>query len=333
MPDLTALLVPGVRRLLAIAVGSVLIGNAAGPAMAQAWPSRTVTVVVPFGPGNSLEPIGRPLLDHLSKRLGQPFIVENRPGAGGTTGAAHVARAAPDGHTLLLYSSSFSISHSVHPKRPYDTIKDFIPVIPLGVQPSLLITAANNRFADLGALIAEAKARPGALNYASAGPGSASHVAAERFRLSAGIDAKHVPFRSPSDALTETLTGRIDFYFPPIGASLPLIRDGKLMPLATSTKTRASALPDVPTTTELGLKDSAFDFWFGLFVAANTSREIVTRLHSEVAIVLDLPDMKERMRTFSVEPLPLTVEQFGTYFREDIEDLAKLIKAAGITAN
>jgi tripartite-type tricarboxylate transporter receptor subunit TctC len=303
------------------------------PVLAQGWPTKTVTVVVPFGPGNALETIGRPVLEQLSLRLGQPFIVENRAGAGGSTGTAYVARAAADGYTVLFHSSTLSINHSFHTNRPYDTLADFIPVVPLGLQPTLLVTAAGKGVNTAGELIEAAKARPGAMNFASAGPGSTSHLAAERFRLAAGIDAKHVPFRAPADALTETLTGRLDFYFPPISVALPLVQDGKLVPLAVSTKSRSAALPNVPTSTELGLKGSAFEFWIGFFLPAKTPREIVVRLHGETQSVLDTPAMKERMRTFGYEPMKLSLEHFAAFFREDIEDLARSMNAAGITAN
>jgi tripartite-type tricarboxylate transporter receptor subunit TctC len=312
----------------------LVMGFAASvPVLAQAWPTKTVIVVVPFGPGNALETIGRPVLEQLSLRLGQPFIVENRAGAGGSTGTAYVARAAADGYTVLFHSSTLSINHSFHANRQYDTMADFIPVVPLGLQPTLLVTAAGKGINTAGELIEAAKARPGAMNFASAGPGSTSHLAAERFRLAAGIDAKHVPFRAPADALTETLTGRLDFYFPPISVALPLVQDGKLVPLAVSTKSRSAALPNVPTSTELGLKGSAFEFWIGFFLPAKTPREIVVRLHAETQSVLDTPAMKERMRTFGYEPMKLSPEHFAAFFREDIEDLARSMKAAGITAN
>ena len=234
---------------------------------------------------------------------------------------------------MLFHSSSFSINHSFHANRPYDTLADFVPVIPLGLQPTLLITAAGKGINTASELISAAKARPGAMNFASAGPGNTSHLAAERFRVAAGIDAKHVPFRAPSEALTETLTGRIDFYFPPISVALPLVHDGKVVPLAVSTKSRSTALPNVPTSTELGLKDSAFEFWIGFFLPAKTPSEIVTRLHAETLVVLETPAMKERMRMFGYEPMKLSSEQFAAFFRNDIDDLARSIKAAGISPN
>lgn len=315
------------------ALSAVLGVIATGPAAAQAWPTKTVTVVVPVGPGNALETIGRPVLEQLSQRLGQAFIVENRAGAGSMTGAASAARAEPDGYTLLLHSSTFSIVHSVHPKRPYDTFADFLPIAPIGVQPSLLVAAPAKGFKTAGDLIAAAKAKPGVMNFASAGPGSASHLAAERFLRSAGIQATHVPFRNPSDGVTETLTGRIDFYFPPISVGLPLVRDGQFVPLAVSTRIRSEALPDVPTSTELGLKESAFEFWVGLFAPARTPLPIVEKLNAEVRAILATPAMKERVKAFGYQTLDMSPAQFAAFFKADIEDLGKLITAAGITAN
>ncbi len=321
------------RALRSVAAVCLVSGLAVPiPALAQqAWPTKTVIFVVPFGPGNALETIGRPVLEQLSARLGQPCIVENRAGAGGSTGTAFVARAPADGHTVLFHSTTLAINQSFHANRTYDALVDFIPVIPLGLQPTLLITASNKGINTAADLIAAAKARPGTMNFASAGPGSTSHLAAERFRLAAGIDAKHVPFRAPSDALTEVLTGRIDFYFPPISVGLPLVQDGKLVPLAVSTRSRSTALPNVPTSTELGLKNSAFEFWIGFFLPAGTPREIVTRLHTETQSVLETPAMQERLRTFGYEPMKSSPEQFAALFRENVEELARSMKAAGIT--
>jgi len=270
------------------------------------------------------------VMEELSKGLGQPVVIENRPGAGGTIGAAQVARAAPDGHTILLYSSSFSISHAIHTNLPYDTLKDFIPVVPFGVQPTVLVTAPSKGFKTLGELVAAAKAKPGAMSFASAGIGAASHMAAERFRVSAGFEALHIPFRGPTDALTAAMQGEVDFYFLPVAPALPLIKEGKLTALAVSTAKRASALPDVPTTTEAGLKDAAYDFWVGIFVPAKTPPEIVARLHDATQKALDVPSVKERYAKLGVEPLRLTQEEFVKYFHADVEDTVKLVKAAKI---
>jgi len=319
------------RRGAACAAASLMLALAgATGASAQAWPTRTITAIVPFAAGNAIDGVGRILLEELSRQLGQPVVIENRPGAGGTLGAATVARAAPDGHTILLYSSSFSISHAIHANLPYDTLKDFIPVVPFGLQPTVLVTAPSKGFKTLGELVAAAKAKPGAMSFASAGIGAASHMAAERFRVSAGFEALHIPFRGPTDALTAAMRGEVDFYFLPVAPALPLIKEGKLTALAVSTAKRASALPDVPTTTEAGLKDSAYDFWVGIFVPAKTPPEIVARLHDETQKALDVPSVQERYAKLGVEPLRLTQEEFVKYFHNDVEDTVKLVKAAKI---
>ena len=318
------------QKLRAAGCGTAMLAMAATAAVAQTWPTRTITAVVPFAAGNAIDAVGRILMDELSRQLGQPVIVENRAGAGGTVGAAAVARAAPDGHTLLLYSSSFSISHSIHVNLPYDTFNDFTPVVPFGLQPTVLVTAPSKGFKTLGELVTAAKAKPGAMSFASAGIGAASHMAAERLRVSAGFEALHVPFRGPTDALTAAMTGQVDFYFLPIAAALPLINDGKLTALAVSTAKRATALPDVPTTTEAGLKDSAYDFWVGMFVPAKTPPEIVSKLHAETQKALDAPSVKDRYAKLGVEPMRMTQEEFARYFRADVEDTAKLVKAARI---
>jgi len=319
------------RRGAICAAAIMMLALAAGTnASAQAWPTRTITAVVPFAAGNAIDGVGRIVMEELSKQLGQPIVLENRPGAGGTIGAAAVGRAAPDGYTLLLYSSSFSISHAIHANLPYDTLKDFIPVVPFGVQPTVLVTAPSKGFKTLGELVAAAKAKPGAMSFASAGIGAASHMAAERFRVSAGFEALHIPFRGPTDALTAAMQGEVDFYFLPVAPALPLIKEGKLTALAVSTAKRASALPDVPTTTEAGLKDSAYDFWVGIFVPAKTPPEIVARLHDETQKALDSPSVKERYAKLGVEPLRLSQEEFVKYFHADVEDTVKLVKAAKI---
>jgi tripartite-type tricarboxylate transporter receptor subunit TctC len=317
------------RRAL-LGAPSVLVLPLIGVATAQSWPSRTINAVVPFGPGTSIEAAARPIFEQMASALGQPIIIEHRPGAGGTTGATAVARATPDGHTLLVYSSSFAISHSIHKNRRYDTFGDFIPVLPFGVQPNVIVTASSKGFKTLTDLIQAAKSKPGSMNYASIGVGSAPHIAAERLRLSAGFEAQNVPFRGPPEALTETLTGRIDFYFVPLGTALPLIKEGKLQALAVSTSRRATALPDVPTTTELGLKDSAFDLWIGLFAPAGTPPAVLERLYAEGRKALESPSVRERLSALAMESMPMTSSEFAAYFRRDVEGIADLVKRAGI---
>lgn len=307
--------------------------GASPSAIAQTFPSRTITAIVPFGPGTSIETSGRLVLEQMSKSLGQPIVVENRPGAGGTTAAAAVARAQPDGHTLLMFSSSFSIAHATFPNRPYDTLKDFVPVTTYGIAPNVLVVPVDRGWKTLADLVAAAKAKPGAFNYASIGNGSAPHLAAEQLALRAGFKAQNVAFRSPGEALTETLTGRVDFYWGPLATVLPMVRDGKLLPLAVSNTTRAGALPNVPTTLEAGLQDALFEIWHGIFLPAATPRAIILRVHEEATKALDTPSVKERFAALGVEQFRLSPDQFAAYFAKDIARMLDLVQKAGIKNN
>jgi tripartite-type tricarboxylate transporter receptor subunit TctC len=300
------------------------------PGSAQDWPTKPITAISPFGPGTSLEAAARPVFEPMARELGQPMVIEHRPGAGSTTGSAAAARATPDGYTLLLQSSTFTIAHSVYKNRSYDTVQDFIPIVAFGVQPYVLVVAPSKGFKSVADLISAAKANPGKMNYASLGVGSAPHVAAERFRLSAGIEALNVSFRGPPEALTETMTGRIDFYFIPLGSALALIKDGKLTPLAVSTAKRTSKLPDVPTIREAGLQESGFELWIGLFAPAKTPAPIVAKLHAAAQKAMQADQVKQRLDALSLQPMPLSQEQFSAYFRKDVEDTAAVIGKAKI---
>jgi tripartite-type tricarboxylate transporter receptor subunit TctC len=319
------------RTMCAIAGAVALLMMASPPqARAQSWPSRTITAIVPFAAGNANDIVGRIVLDQLSKQLGQTIVVDNRAGGGGTIGVMAVARAAPDGYTMLVHSTSFSASYSLHKSLPYDTFKDFAAAVPLGFQPLVLVSAPTKPWKTLAELVATAKAKPGVLNFASAGIGAASHLAAERFRLSAGFEAQHIPFRGPVEALTEVMTGRIDFYFLPVAPALNLIREGKVNALAVSTAKRTVHLPDVPTTAEAGLKDAAYVFWNGLFLPAKTPSDIIGKLHAETMKALAVATVQERLAKIGQEPLPLSPAEFEQYFHADVRDTAKLMAAAGV---
>jgi len=324
------MIVPAVGRTFALLGFALALAFAAPDAVrAQAWPTHEIRAIIPLAPGNAQDVVGRIVLDQLSRQVGQPVVVENRAGAGGTTGAALVAKAAADGHTILVHSSSFSAGYALYKNLPYDTFNDFIAVIPLGIQPTVLVVPPAKGWKTLAELVAAAKANPGKLNYASAGIGAASHLAAERFRLSAGFTAQHVPFRGPIEAMTEVITGRIDFYVLPIVAALPHINDGKVIALAVSTDKRAAALPDVPTTAEAGLQDASYAFWNGIFVPAKTPAAIVARLHQETRTALAVPSVRERLAKAGQDPLPMTTEQFEKYFRDDVRNTAALMREAG----
>src|SRR5262245_28896088 len=323
------MIIPTVRKAFRL-LGLALAIAAPDAALAQVWPSRTIRAVIPLAPGNAQDVVGRIVFDQLSRQLGQPVVVENRAGAGGTTGAAVVAKSAADGYTILVHSSSFSASHSLYKTLPYDTFNDFTAVVPLGIQPLVLVVAPSKGWRTLGELVAAARANPGKLNYASAGIGAASHLGAERFRLSAGFTAQHIPFRGPIEAMTEVITGRIDFYVLPIVAALPHINDGKVIALAVSTAQRTALLAEVPTTAEAGLMDAAYAFWNGIFVPARTPRTIVAKLHQETQKALGVPSVRDRLAKAGQEPLSMTTEQFEKYFRDDVRDTAILMKEAGV---
>lgn len=299
---------------------------------AETWPARNIQAIIPLAAGNAQDVVSRIVFDQLSRQILRPVIVENRAGAGGTTGVAAVARAVPDGHTILVHSSSFSASYSLHKTLPYDTFNDFAAVVPLGIQPIVLVAAPSKGWKTAGDVVAAAKANPGKLNYASAGIGAASHLAAERFRLSAGISAQHIPFRGPVEAMTEVLTGRVDFYLLPVVAALSHINSGNVVALAVSTDKRAAALPLVPTMAEAGLMDADYAFWNGIFVPAKTPRAIVIRLHHETEKALAVPSVRDQLAKAGQEPLSMTSEQFERYFHDDVRNTATLMKKAGLEA-
>jgi tripartite-type tricarboxylate transporter receptor subunit TctC len=312
---------------------AVLLGSiAAVSALAQgtAWPTRPVFVVIPFGSGTATDVVARVVMDQVSRQIGQPVVLEDRPGAGSTTGVAYVAKAAPDGYTLLAHSSTFSAAQAIYNSLPYDTLDDFAPIVPLGVQPTVLVVAPSKGWKTAGELIAAAKAKPGQLTFASAGIGSTSHLAAERLRVEAGFTALHVPYKSPSEGLADVVSGRVDFYFLPLAAGLPLIQAGKLVPLLVSSATRAASLPDVPTTAEIGLKNASYDFWLGLFAPVKTPKAIVDRVYTETRTALEMPDVQQRLTNAGVNPMPMTQAEFATYFRNDVTATVKLVKDAGI---
>ena len=313
-------------------LGALLLA-ASGPAVAQAWPSKPLRVVVAFTPGSATDIIARTLGERLSAQLGQPVVVENRPGASGTIGAAAVARSDPDGHTILVNSSSHTVAPATMKELPYDTLRDLSGVTPLGNLPNVLVVSPAKGYRSAADLVAAAKARPGKLNYASGGVGSAAQLNAERFRLSAGFEAVHVPFKGAPEALAQVLAGEVDFYFCPIVPALPMLKDGRLAAVAVGSNRRAAALPEVPTTLEAGYANSDYNFWVGMFVPAKTPREIVARLHQETLKAMQAPDVAQRLARLGAEPMPMTPEQFDAYLREEVAANALLVRAAGIKPN
>ena len=313
-------------RTLSGAVAGFMLCTVAAEAAADDWPSCAIQVISPFSAGNANDLVGRLVLEQVSRQLGQTFVIENRPGGGGSLGAAAAAKADPDGYTILLYSSSLSSQVVLHKTLPFDPVRDFIPAAIFGIQPSVLVAAPSKGWKSVADLIAAAKAKPGALNFASAGVGAASHMAAERLRLAAGIAVQHIPFRGPVEAFTEVMAGRVDFYYLPIAPALANIQNGNVVALAVSTPRRAALLPDVPTVAEAGYPGAEYLFWGGLALPAATPRAIVDKLHAETGKALDLPAVQQRLATLGVQPTPMGVDEFGKFVRDDVAATIRLAK-------
>ena len=314
------------HRLAAIALA--LLGMQAD-ALAQGWPNKPVRVIVPVTPGSAIDIVARTIADQLSTQLGQPFVVENRTGAGGTIGAAAVAKADPDGLTILVHSTAVTIFPATFLNLPFDTARDFAGVTPV-VNVPLVLVVSPAKHKSLQELVATAKAKPGSVNYATVGAGAAAHMTAERLRLSAGFEAQQIPFRGAPEAQTEVLAGRVDFFFSPVLAALPLVQSGDLLGLAVSSSRRASALPNIPTTVEAGYPNSTYDFWIGFFLPAKTPRDIVDRLYQEIRKAKEKPEVQAKFKTLGGEPMEMTPGEFDGLIRDSVAMNRELAKAAGI---
>ena len=316
-------------RISCSAIAAVTLVTATTTARSEDWPTKSLQVISPFTAGNANDTVARVVLDQVSRQIAQPFIIENWPGGGGTIGVAMVTNADPDGYTILLHSSSVSAQVVLHKTLPYDPVRELAPVVLFGVQPSVLVSAPSKGFKTVADLVAAAKARPGELNFASAGIGSASHMAGERLRLAAGINVQHTPFRG-AEGLGAVLAGWIDYYFIPIAPAAPLIADGKLVVLAVSTPKRAPSLPNVPTIAEAGYPDAEYLFWGGLSVPAKTPHYIVDKLHDETQKALNMPAVQESLTKLGVQQRPMSVKQFERFVRDDVAATIKFAKDAHI---
>ncbi len=320
------------KRFRVMLVSALVLPAAIFKAEAQTWPTKPLRAIVPIAAGSVLDIVPRVVFEQLSTQLGQSIVVENRPGAGGTIGSSYVAKAEPDGYTILVNSSAHTIAPALQPNLTYDPARDFAAVVPLGVSPFVLVVPPARGFKTARDLVAAAKAAPGAFNFSSPGAGSASHLSAERFRLGAGVHATHVPFKGGVEAMTEVMAGRIDFFFVALGAALPHIRDGKLSALAVNSADRSAALPDVPAIREAGFSDAEYPTWFGLFLPAKTPREIVDRLHRETLKALQEPKVKDKLASLGVEPMILTPSAFGAHVEKEIAESATLVRTIGLKA-
>ena len=320
------------KRTLLLGLTALVLGLPAVKVHADAWPSRPVKAIVPITPGSVIDVAPRVVFEQLSRQIGQAIVVENRPGAGQTMGASAVARSEPDGYTLLVNSAAHAIAPSLYSNLDYQPARDFAAVIPLGLTPFVLVAPPQRGLRTAAELVAAAKANPGTFNYSSPGVGSASHLSAERFRLSAGFAATHVPFKGGAEAMTEVIAGRIDFAFIALGAALPQIRAGKLVALAVNGTARSASLPDVPTLRQAGFTDAEYPMWFGIFVPAKTPRSIVEALHRETVKALQEPKVRERLVGLGVDSLDLTPAEFDALVQREIDINAALVKAVGLKA-
>jgi tripartite-type tricarboxylate transporter receptor subunit TctC len=299
-------------------------------AAAQAWPTKPLRAIVPVGAGSSTDIVHRLVLEQLSAQLGQPIVVENRVGAGGTIGSAVVAKSEPDGYTILAHGSALTIAPALYKGLPYHPARDFIAVVPVGISASVLVVSPAKGVSSAAELVAVAKARPGALNFSSVGVGSATHLSAERFVSSAGIQAVHVPFKGGAEAMLEVIAGRVDFFFGPVALVLPHIREGKLRALAVNGSSRSTLLPDVPTLREAGIKEAEYPIWFALFVPAKTPSDIVNRLHRETLNALQALKAREKFAALGVDPMVMSPAELAAHVETEIVLNATLVQQAGL---
>lgn len=299
-------------------------------ATAQNYPSRPVKIVVPYGVGGSADVYGRYLAAKLSDAFGQPFVIENRPGGGAIVGTDAVAKSAPDGYTLLVMSNTHTVNETLIPKKPYDLMRDLTPITGINSQDLLLVANPKVPASNLKEFLAYAKKNPGKLNYASSGPGTPYHMAAELFKHMAGVDIVHIPHKGSDQARTAVLGGQVDIMFDAISTIVGQVHAGKLKALGTSGKHRSPVTPDVPTIAEAGVPGYEATIWLGLMAPSGTPKPIVDQLSSAVNKVINSPDVKQNWEKQGATPMGMTPEEFGKFMRADIQKWAKLVKETGM---
>ena len=313
-------------RLIFI-LSSLLLAVAA---QAENWPSRLIKATIPFGAGSAADVVPRLVFDRLAAELGQPIVIENRVGAGGTLGTAAVAKADPDGYSIIAHSSALTIAPAIFPNLTYDATKDLASVLMIGSSANVMIVPNVRPWKTVQDFIAGAKAKPGSISFGSVGIGSAVHISSEKFRLAAGVEATHVPYRGGSEVITDILGARIDFYFCPLATALPLIREGQVRALLVSTPKRVPDLPEVPTPLEAGLKDADSAIWFGVFMSSKTPRDIVEKFHAAGVKVLTEPAMQDSLKKLGVQAMQMTPSEMDDLVRRETAANMELIRAAGI---
>ena len=313
------------RLLVALATGLA----AATAAPAQTYPSKPVHIVVPFAPGGPADLYARVLGEKLQASLGQSFVIEDKPGGGSIVGTDAVAKSAPDGYTLLMMSNTHTVNESLIPDRPFQLLRDFVPVAPVNYSDLVMVVHPSVAAHSLREFIALAKAKPGSLNYASSGPGTPYHMAGELFKSMAGLDIVHVPYKGSSGARTDILGGQVQMMFDAITTMAPNVRAGKLRALATSGRARSSVLPEVPTLSEAGVPGYEAVIWLGVMAPVGTPRTIVEKLNTEIQRIVNAPETKAAWEKQGAAAMSMTPEEFGRFIREDIEKWARIVKISG----
>jgi len=312
---------------------AILFALFATAAFAQPWPSKPIKIIVPYPAGGTSDILARALSPGLQAALGQAIVVENKPGATGNVGADFVAKSAPDGYTLLVVAFPFAVTPSLIRNMPYDTVRDFAPVILAATSPNLLVVNPQALpVSSVKELIAQAKAKPGVLSYASTGNGSSNHISMELFKSLAGVQLLHIPYKGSAPAVTDLLGGQVPVMFDNVPNVLPHVKSGRLRALAVSGAKRSSLVPDLPTVAEAGVPDYEVTVWFGLVAPAGTPREVVQKLNAEVQKILAMPDVRERFLAQGVEPQGSTPEQFAEHIRTQMAKWAKVVQDAGVKA-
>ncbi len=320
------------RRQVIQLLGAAAVSAFPRPSWGQAWPAHPIRAIVALAAGTGVDIIARLVFDELSGRLNQSITVENRPGAGGTIAGAVAARAAADGATILVDSSTHTIVPSLYSSLPYDPVRDFLPVVPLATAPLVLVTAPSKGFKTLDDLVSAGKTTPGLLNFASAGVGAGNHLAAERLCLSAGFKAVHVPVRGGAFG-PDLIAGRIDFAFAPISSTIELVETGQLVALAVASRTRSSLLPHIPTTLEAGYADSDFDFYVGIFIPSKTPRSIVDQLNLQTIKAVETQSIREKLAKIGAEPMIMSPAEFDAMITREFATNAALVRAIGLRAS
>jgi len=312
-------------RILAMALAAAALG-----AHAQSYPVRPVRAIIAFPPGSATDIVGRVIVSKVSEIWGQQVVADNRGGAGGSIASAIAAKAAPDGYTLIINSNAHVVNPSMFAKLPYDTLKDFVDIMPLVGQPNVMVVNPSSRLKTFRDFLTEARANPGKLNFAFAGLGSGTHLNSEKLKLDARIDFTLVSYKGSADAITDVVGGRVDTYFSPISAGLPFIQGGKLRALAITSAKRSSQLPDVPTIAESGVPNFEFILWFGLWGPTGIPNPIVTKIRKDFGAALQDKGVREKLATLGNDVITMTPAQFRKYVESQIAETATIFKAAGI---